>query len=222
MGGGNSKTKVAPHQGASTAEAIKYNLDALGLGQYAKAFIDLGYDDIELLQDMSQDELLIIAKRVNMLEGHAAKWVKAVSGSACPMSKVTAAFSATMPAKGSSFVGGADDDLAETSEKFAARGGKGDAGANEDAVAEARARVDADKPMFYFIKAEKLRKCDDAVLPRMQDLRRQRPDWFVEKEISLEGACAHEYVNKVLSVSHRWERPGEPDVQGVQFAAIKK
>ena len=50
MGGGNSKTKVAPHQGASTAEAIKYNLDALGLGQYAKAFIDLGYDDIELKQ----------------------------------------------------------------------------------------------------------------------------------------------------------------------------
>ena len=76
--------------------------------------------------------------------------------------------------------------------------------------------------VLWFIKADKLRDCDDRVLLRFQDLQRQRPDWFVEKEITLEGACAHEYADEVLAVSHRWENPAEPDTQGKQFAAMRE
>jgi hypothetical protein len=81
---------------------------------------------------------------------------------------------------------------------------------------------EGERIVLWFIKADKLRGCDDRVLPRFQDLQSQRPDWFVEKEITLEGACAHEYADEVLAVSHRWEQPAEPDTEGKQFAAIRK
>eukprot|EP00900_Chrysochromulina_parva_P014880 jgi/Chrpa1/23393/Chrysochromulina_OHIO_Genome00027730-RA len=74
--------------------------------------------------------------------------------------------------------------------------------------------------VLWFIKADRLRDCDDRMLPRFQDLQRQRPNWFEEKEITFEGACAHEYANEVLAVSHCWEQADEPDTQGEQFAAM--
>jgi hypothetical protein len=90
-------------------------------------------------------------------------------------------------------------------------------------VLPARATPDeeeGERIVLWFIKADKLRGCDDRVLPRFQDLQRQRPDWFEEKEITLEGACKHEYADEVLAVAHRWEQPAEPDTQGKQFAAM--
>jgi vacuolar protein 8 len=78
-----------------------------------------------------------------------------------------------------------------------------------------------ERMVLWFIKADRLRDCDDQKLPRFQDLQLQRPDWFEEKEITLEGACAHEYEDEVLAVSHCWEQPDEPDTQGKQFAAMR-
>jgi vacuolar protein 8 len=91
---------------------------------------------------------------------------------------------------------------------------RGQAPPNDD---EGGARI-----VLWFIKADKLRRCDDRVLPRFQDLLRQKPDWFEEKEITLEGACKHEYADEVLAVSHCWEQPDEPDTEGKQLAAMRK
>eukprot|EP00900_Chrysochromulina_parva_P008119 jgi/Chrpa1/17308/Chrysochromulina_OHIO_Genome00023790-RA len=96
-------------------------------------------------------------------------------------------------------------------------------GAAEQVKVQAQAPPDeeeGERIVLWFIKADKLRGCDDRVLPRFQDLQRQRPDWFEEKEITLEGACKHEYADEVLAVAHRWEQPAEPDTQGKQFAAM--
>ncbi|NDD31677.1 MAG: hypothetical protein EB084_25795, partial [Proteobacteria bacterium] len=146
-------------------------------------FIELGYDDLDYLKSSSQEELLRVAKSVHMLEGHAVRWIRSLSGTAA--SPGAAELVRVLPAQ---------------------------ATPNDDEEGE--------RIVLWFIKADKLRGCDDRVLPRFQDLQRQRPDWFVEKEITLEGACKHEYADDVLAVSHRWEQPAEPDTEGKQFAAM--
>ena len=107
------------------------------------------------------------------------------------------------------------DDLKSLSPEERLQGANG-----EPAQASPNDDEEGERIVLWFIKADKLRGCDDRVLPRFQDLQRQRPDWFVEKEITLEGACKHEYADEVLAVSHRWEQPAEPDTEGKQFAAM--
>ena len=184
-------------------ETVASHLESLGLGKYAAAFEEIGFDDMEHLRELAQDELLEIAKRVNMLEGHASKWIRSLTGAPVQLSKVQLVLS-----------GG---DNGDRSQPMVA------AATNVTAATDVMTvNNDSERAMFFFIKAEKLRGCDDVVLPKFQDLRRQRPDWFVEKEITLEGACKHEYVGKVLGVSHRWEKEADPDTAGKQLAAIKK
>jgi vacuolar protein 8 len=181
-------------QTARGPDEVTASLAALGLDRYAPAFRELGYDDLDYLKRQSQEKLLQVAKRVHMLEGHAVRWVESLSGTAASFETVALAFSAP----------GAAEQVRDLPVQ---------APPNDDEEGE-RSIV------LWFIKADKLRGCDDRVLPRFQDLQRQRPDWFVEKEITLEGACAHEYADEVLAVSHRWEQPAEPDTEGKQFAAI--
>jgi len=57
-------------------------------------------------------------------------------------------------------------------------------------------------------------------LPRYQDLKRQHPQAFVEREVSLHGACTDLYKERFLAVTHRWERRDCPDVEGVQLREI--
>ncbi len=128
-----------------------------------------------------------------MLEGHAVRWVESLCGTAASLETVALALSAP----------GAAEQVRVLPVQ---------APPNDDEEGE--------RIVLWFIKADKLRGCDDRVLPRFQDLQRQRPDWFVEKEITLEGACKHEYADDVLAVSHRWEQPAEPDTQGKQFEAM--
>ena len=181
------------HQTARGPDEVTASLAALGLDRYAPAFRELGYDDLDYLKSSSQEELLQVAKRVHMLEGHAVRWVKSLSGTAASLETVALALSAP----------GAAEQVRVLQVQ---------APPNDDEEGE--------RIVLWFIKADKLRGCDDRVLPRFQDLQRQRPDWFVEKEITLEGACKHEYADEVLAVSHRWEQPAEPDTEGKQFAAM--
>jgi hypothetical protein len=129
-----------------------------------------------------------------MLEGHAVRWIESLSGTAASLETVALALSAP----------GAAEQV---------RMLQAQAPPNDE---EGGARI-----KLWFIKADKLRGCDDLVLPRFQDLQRERPDWFEKKEITLEGACKHEYVNEVLAVSHCWEQPDKPDAEGKQFAAMR-
>ena len=73
------------HPGSITA-----SLQSLEMPQYVEQFHRLGYDDLDYLQELSEDDLLDIAKRVGMVEGHAATWVRSFIGSAVSPEKVRA------------------------------------------------------------------------------------------------------------------------------------
>jgi len=75
---------------------------------------------------------------------------------------------------------------------------------------------------FWFIRAAKLRDFSGTTPPRMQELRRNHPDWLEQREISFADGYAGSYVSNTLVISHRWEDPTQPDAKGVQFAAIKE
>ncbi len=181
------------HQIARGPDEVTASLAALGLDRYAPAFRELGYDDLDYLKSLSQEELLRVAMSVHMLEGHAVRWVRSLCGTEVSLETVALEFSAPRAVEQVRVL------LAQ-------------APPNDDEGGE--------RIVFWFIKADKLRGCDDRVLPRFQDLQRQRPEWFVEKEITLEGAYKHEYADEVLVVSHRWEQASEPDPQGKQFEAM--
>lgn len=72
---------------------------------------------------------------------------------------------------------------------------------------------------FYFVHAHKILNCSDHALARFQKLL-EAGDWLVKIRITLAGACRGIYDN-ILAVSHRWESPESPDVNGVQLATIK-
>jgi hypothetical protein len=96
----------------------------------------------------------------------------------------------------------------------------------DQAIKELRSQGwDDDAPSFYFIPAEWVRECGTKSLPRMQELRK---DGHLTKiKIPLASAF-HEpafrggvIMANILFVSHRWEVPAEPDVDGEQLKAIK-
>ena len=79
---------------------------------------------------------------------------------------------------------------------------------------------DDDAPSFYFIPAERVRKCDTKSLPRMQTLRKD--GHLTKKEIPLASAFrGGGIMANILFVSHRWEEHHQPDVNGEQLKAIK-
>jgi hypothetical protein len=79
---------------------------------------------------------------------------------------------------------------------------------------------DDDAPSFYFIPAEWVRACGAKSLPRMQTLRK---DGHLEKRrVPLASAFrGNGIIKHILFVSHRWEVPAQPDVDGEQLKAIK-
>ena len=96
----------------------------------------------------------------------------------------------------------------------------------EEAIKELRRQGwDDDAPSFYFIPADWVRACGTKSLPRMQTL---REDGHLTKiKIPLASAfhepafCGGGIMANILFVSHRWEVPAEPDVDGEQLKAIK-
>ena len=63
---------------------------------------------------------------------------------------------------------------------------------------------------------------DGALLPKYQDLKRDRPSMLVPFTISFADACAGVHVKSTLTISHRWMSRLVADVDGTQLAAIKK
>ncbi|KOO21952.1 trafficking protein particle complex 8 [Chrysochromulina tobinii] len=91
----------------------------------------------------------------------------------------------------------------------------------EHAINELRSQGwDDDAPSFYFIPAKWVCACGTKSLPRMQTLRK---DGHLEKRsVPLASAFHGDGIIKhILFVSHRWEEPGQPDVDGEQLKAIK-
>ena len=75
---------------------------------------------------------------------------------------------------------------------------------------------------FWFVHADKIRTSDATMLPNLQQLRKTHAAWLVQKEITFAEGYRGAYKKTFLAISHRWEKPGEPDTLGVQFAAIRK
>jgi hypothetical protein len=71
------------------------------------------------------------------------------------------------------------------------------------------------------IKADFLRTFSGKNLPFFQELRAKHPSAFVEVTISYEEVVRGTHVEKILSISHRWMVPTQPDPDGEQLKAIK-
>jgi len=84
-------SRVAPHQGGPATElgmpaaeplpplgmpAVVQALEGVGLGRYAAAFEEQGYDDLRYLRTMDAAERATVAESVGMKQGHADKFVK--------------------------------------------------------------------------------------------------------------------------------------------------
>ena len=74
---------------------------------------------------------------------------------------------------------------------------------------------------FWMIKADFLRTFSGTNLPFFQELRAKHPSAFVEVTISYEEVVRGTHVEKILSISHRWMEPTQPDPDGEQLKAIK-
>jgi hypothetical protein len=71
------------------------------------------------------------------------------------------------------------------------------------------------------IKADFLRTFSGKNLPFFQELRAKHPSAFVEVTISYEEVVRGTHVEKILSISHRWMDPAQPDPDGEQLKAVK-
>ena len=71
------------------------------------------------------------------------------------------------------------------------------------------------------IKADFLRTYTGKNLPFFQELRENHREALVEVTISFEEVVRGTHVEKILSVSHRWMEPTQPDPDGEQLKAIK-
>ena len=71
------------------------------------------------------------------------------------------------------------------------------------------------------IRADFLRTFSGKNLPFFQELRAEHRSAFVEVTISYEEVVLGTHVEKILSISHRWMEPTQPDPDGEQLKAIK-
>ena len=74
---------------------------------------------------------------------------------------------------------------------------------------------------FYMIKADFIRAYSGVKLPFLQEMRSKHPEAIVEVTITYAEVVSGTHVEKILSVSHRWMTPQEPDPDGEQLKALK-
>ena len=74
---------------------------------------------------------------------------------------------------------------------------------------------------FWMIKADFIRAYSDKKLPFFQEMRSKHPGALVEVTITYAEVVSGTHVDKILSISHRWMTPEEPDPDGEQLKAIK-
>ena len=79
---------------------------------------------------------------------------------------------------------------------------------------------------FNFIDASKLRAdSSEKELPKMvslQELRKTKSDWIVQKTISLEQVLRGTYVSEICTLSYRWCKSDDPDPDGEQLAVVRE
>ena len=63
---------------------------------------------------------------------------------------------------------------------------------------------------------------EGALLPKYQDIKRDRPTMLVPFKISFAEACAGVHVNEILTISHRWMSREIADIDGTQLTAIQR
>jgi len=87
------------------------------------------------------------------------------------------------------------------------------------AIKEAEKDWDSNSPSFYFLPVEYvLGLSDGGVLPRFQEL----GDVVRRMQIPLfDSFRGRGIIRNVLFISHRWEEPGMPDLEGEQLRAIQ-
>ena len=74
---------------------------------------------------------------------------------------------------------------------------------------------------FYMIKADFIREYSGAKLPFLQEMRSKHPEAIVEVTITYAEVVSGTHAEKILSVSHRWMTPQEPDPDGEQLKALR-
>lgn len=81
---------------------------------------------------------------------------------------------------------------------------------------------------FVFVDADVIRSgAYEALglssLPRLQEIEASHATWLRTRRLHSDLALGrHAYSGSILAVSHRWERPDEPDASGVQVRAIRE
>ena len=73
-GGGGTFHKLMINASAVGMDAVREMLESFRLEQYAQAFDDAGYDDLQFLLEMSEDETRSLVGDVGMKPGHAHKF----------------------------------------------------------------------------------------------------------------------------------------------------
>jgi hypothetical protein len=72
------------------------------------------------------------------------------------------------------------------------------------------------------LKADFVRAFSGKKLPFFQELRAKHPNALVEVTITYEEVVSGTHVEKILSISHRWMEPTQPDPDGEQLKAIQE
>eukprot|EP00927_Polykrikos_kofoidii_P079798 TRINITY_DN76617_c0_g1_i1.p1 TRINITY_DN76617_c0_g1~~TRINITY_DN76617_c0_g1_i1.p1 ORF type:complete len:716 (+),score=111.84 TRINITY_DN76617_c0_g1_i1:138-2150(+) len=100
---GSRSKKLSNHDdevGAVAHTAVFSYLRLFGLGQYARIFVDAGIDDLSPIAHMPDEEALDLLENINLLPGHRAKLLRAISslhqaavigGSGCTNGELTGA-----------------------------------------------------------------------------------------------------------------------------------
>lgn len=76
---------------------------------------------------------------------------------------------------------------------------------------------------FFFVPVSRLlagQARGERTLPKHQQLYDEGA--LVERRLTRSECYRAKHTGKVLAISHRWERPEEPDTQGIQYQAILK
>jgi hypothetical protein len=74
---------------------------------------------------------------------------------------------------------------------------------------------------FQFMRAKVLLERDYKSAPMHKSVE-DDPELYTMLYLSSAECCQHMFREKVLAVSHRWDRPEEPDPTGAQMKAIKR
>ena len=74
---------------------------------------------------------------------------------------------------------------------------------------------------FQFMRAKVLLERDDMFAPKHKSVQ-EDPELYMMLYLKSAECCQHMFREKVLAVSHRWDRLEEPDPSGAQMKAIKR